>query len=392
VQEAACELGMGAISVLKFGGSSFANPAAYNTVARYLARRVAAGELLCVVVSAMSGTTGRLFELLDAITPDALPEDRDAVLGTGEVLASALVRAALVAEHIQAVSLNAFQLGWCASDTFTRGQLISYPAKCISAALQRAQVAVISGGQATTQDGRLVMLGRNSSDLTAIAAAVALGCQSVTIFSDVEGVFTADPYRFANTLLIPRLSYRQAHAYSEFGAKVLYSACIKLAEQHRVRIKCASLLNEDHASYGTEIAEEGTGVQVCLPDNFVVCRPTMVESLCGAANRDSGEWTELLPIVGWPGYVAARLDDHYRQMVAAGRLVTADDLSLIVSFSGDEVPQAYAAPRGERLSRAQAIHDELLIDSPFQEVHRRVSKARGTHSGVFLGSSEAAAV
>jgi uridylate kinase len=379
------------VAVLKFGGSSFASPAAYKMVAQYLAKRVASGQRLCVIVSAMSGTTGRLAELLGAIVADARPEDRDAVLGTGEILAAALVRAAVVAEGVEAVSLNAFQLGWCASDNFTCGKLINFPHTCISAALERAQVVVISGGQATNKDGRLVMLGRNSSDLSAIAVAAALSRQSVTIFSDVEGVFTADPYRLANTRLIPRLSYRQANAYSQCGAKVLYSACIELAEQHQIRIQCASLANDGRAYNGTEISNEGFGIQVCLPDNFVIYRP-MADPNSGLKCGDIGNSGGPIPVVNLPGHFAARLDDSQRRLIAAEAVIPSEDLSVIVSFSGDDTMRAYAVRKDEMLPRAQAIHDDLLFSTPFQQVSRRPSKQRGTHSGVFNCPSEATAV
>lgn len=180
------------IEVWKFGGSSFLTPEAYQRVSKVIAKRTHQGKKLCVVVSAMSGTTGRLAELLDAVAPQHTNEDRDAVLGTGEALAAALVRAALNKTGVTATSLNAFQLGWRATNRFANGELIHTPEDAIRVALTTHSVVVISGGQAL-HDQRLVMLGRNSSDLTAIAVAASLGLQKTTIFSDIEGVCSADP-------------------------------------------------------------------------------------------------------------------------------------------------------------------------------------------------------
>lgn len=379
------------ISVLKFGGSSFTSPSAYRTVARYLASRALSGERLCVIVSAMSGTTGRLSELLCAIAPEAQPEDFDAVLATGEILASALVRAALVAEDVNAISLNAFQLGWRASDKFTSGQLMSFPDSCMSAAFDRAQVVVVSGGQATTEDGRLVMLGRNSSDLTAIAAAVALKCNSVTMFSDVEGVFTADPYRLANTRLITSLSYRRAITYSQFGAKVLYSGCIELAQQHHIRIQCASLAVEGNVYYGTEISEDGLGIQVCMPENFLICRFADTPKDY-ATPLHIGKAPHLMSAVNRGGYFAARVDDSYHRMVAGGALINCDDLSPILAFARDGSMEVHAVARDERVPYAQAIHEVLLAGCPFREPISRLDKQRGTHTNVFSSHAEAAAL
>jgi aspartate kinase len=379
------------ISVLKFGGSSFANPAAYGTVARYLAHRVTLGEKLCVIVSAMSGTTGRLSELLCAISPEALPEDFDAVLGAGEILASALVRAAVAARGVSAVSLNAFQLGWHASGDFTCGQLTGFTDSRISAALERASVVVVAGGQATTTDGRLVMLGRNSSDLTAVAAAVALRCESVTLFSDVEGVFTSDPYRLVNARLIPKLSYQRASAYSRFGAKVLYLRCIELAQRHRIRIQCASLTADGSAHYGTQISDDGHGVQVCMPENLPICRIANVPTDCATA-IDIDESPNLIPVVNLRGYFAACLTDSYHRMIDGGALIGCDDLCPVVAFAGDGSMHVYAVPVEQRVMRAQEIHDNLLIGCPFGEPIRKPSKQRGTHTNVFGDLSQAASL
>jgi aspartate kinase len=393
VEPSLSALGRGPVSVLKFGGSSFASPEAYHVVARYLAARVASGERLCVVVSAMSGTTGRLSELLHAIAPSPQPEDVDAVLATGEVLASGLVRAALVMHGVSAVSLNAFQLGWRASDSFTAGKLTHFPNAAIFAALQRASVVVISGGQATTEDGRLVMLGRNSSDLTAIAVAEAMQCPSVTIFSDVEGVFTADPYRFTNTRLIPRLGFRQAKAYSQWGAKVLYIGCIELAERHRVRIQCASLSSDGHVHLGTEIAEEDSpGIQVCLPEKIVICRPGGDVRTLIAAYHGRGPDAEPVRVENRQEHFAVRLDDDFRQLAAAGIAIAAEDLAPVFSFSMDGSVRAHAFRNDDRLSRAQELHDRLLVGTPFPEARRQLNKQRGIYSGVYGSFAEETAV
>lgn len=379
------------VSVLKFGGSSFATPAAHRAVASYLARRAAAGEKLCVIVSAMSGTTGRLSELLSAVCPDALPEDVDAVLGAGEILAAALVRAAVAAQGVSAVSLNAFQLGWHASDNFTSGQLTCFTDSRISAAFERVSVVVVAGGQATTTDDRLVMLGRNSSDLTAVAAAVALRCESVTIFSDVEGVFTTDPYRLANARLIPQLSYQLASAYSRFGAKVLHSGCIGLAQRHHVRIQCASLAADGNACYGTRISDDGDGVQVCMPEDLRICRLATIPTDRAAA-IDMEESPHLIPVVNLRDHFAARLTDSYRRMIDGGVLIDRDDSSAVVAFAADGRMHVYAVPVEQRVPQAQDIHDRLLIGCSFAETTRQPSKRRGTHTDVFGELSEAASL
>jgi aspartate kinase len=371
------------LAVLKFGGSSFATPHAYHRVARYLAARVAQGERLCVIVSVMSGTTGRLSELLHAIVPSPQAEDVDATLGTGEILAAALVRATLVANGVAAISLNAFQLGWRARGNFTAGRLADIPADAITDALQRAPVVVISGGQATSEDGRLVMLGRNSSDLTAIAVAAALQCESATIFSDVEGVFTADPFRLASASLIPQLGYRYAKAYSEWGAKVLHAGCVAFAERHGVLIRCASLDADGQAHFGTRITHEGNGVQVCLPEHLVICRPGCGRAAFVEAIGPLGPAGECVPVVGMPDACAVLPDDRYRSLVAAGIAVTVENLLPIAAFHFDGRLSVHAAPREHRDARAQALHDALVGEARFPKPTRLPEKGRGSHSAVF---------
>ncbi|MGB3314946.1 MAG: hypothetical protein WBB85_11080, partial [Albidovulum sp.] len=252
------------VDVWKFGGSSFATTAAYRHVAQAIARQVHQGHRVCLVVSAMSGTTGRLSEMLHDIAPGASAEDRDAVLGTGEILAAALVRAALRDAGVPATSLNAFQLGWRAGGDFADGRLDDLPPDAIHAAFETAAAVVISGGQALSGD-RLMMLGRNSSDLSAIAAAKILGVDEVTIFSDVEGVCTADPYFIDSAAMISRLSYRHARLFAQAGAKILHERCIALAAENHIRIQCASLRADGTICRGTVVGQDGEGIQVCVP-------------------------------------------------------------------------------------------------------------------------------
>lgn len=368
------------VHVLKFGGSSFVSPEAYHVVARHLVERATRGERLCVVVSAMSGTTGRLSELLHSIAPSPESQDVDAVLGTGEILASALVRAALSAHRVGTTSLNGFQLGWRASGDFREGRLTDFPETVIADALRRVPIVVISGGQATTDDNRLIMLGRNSSDLTAVAVAVAMRCPTVTIYSDVEGVFTADPYELANTSLIPRLGYQQAQAYSQWGAKVLHSGCIELAQRHHVRIQCASLTSDGRTLLGTEIAEVGSGVQVCLPNNVVICRALGNAFGRTAASRLA---SELFAVTARPDHFAATPNSRYKELTAAGVVATVDELAPVASFPLEGALQIHAVPKAERLTRAQEIHDFLVKGMSFPKQHRQLLKQRGSHSGVY---------
>ncbi|MDQ1659906.1 MAG: aspartate kinase [Cryptosporangiaceae bacterium] len=227
------------IGVLKFGGSSFLGLDGYGSVARYLADRVAAGERLVCVVSAMSGTTGRLLEAARALDPDLEPEVQDEILATGEMVSAGFLRAALRAEGISALSLCAPQLGLRSDGP----ELTAAGAGPVRSALASHSVVVVAGGQAIDGGGRVRMLGRNRSDLTAVVLAAALQLPGCEIFSDVAGVYTADPYVVPSARLLPGVSYAQCEAMAAAGAKVLHGASVAVAREHAVRISCRALVD-----------------------------------------------------------------------------------------------------------------------------------------------------
>ncbi len=371
-------------SVLKFGGSSFSDPTAYRRVARYIARRVQNGEEICVVVSAMSGTTGRLAELLEAIAPHARLDDRDAVLGTGEMLAAALTRAALVAAGVEAVSLNAFQCGWRAAGAFGGAKLAAAPPDSLKAAFAIAPVVVLAGGQAASADRRLMMLGRNSSDLTAVAAASSLECPSVTIFSDVEGVCTADPHRIRGTRILPELGFDVARHYAKAGAKVLYEGCIDAAERHDISIRCASLGDDgETVAVGTTIGRTGHGVQVCLDGRAEIWKPQEAYAPRWRLIATNLAAPEMTPVVNWPGHFAIHPDYPGFAALAQQRNDDGPALVPIVHFDKAGVQTVFAAEPDGAIDIAQNLHDRLLENNAFDRLAKPLPKRRGTNSDVY---------
>lgn len=224
--------------VLKFGGSSFADLEGYPRVARHVALRAAGGRPVVVVVSAMSGTTGRLLHTLEQIAE--APPDRTAamLLTTGETVSVALLAAALAAEGVPARPLAAAETGLLAAGPADRAELERAGAGPVRAALAECPVVVLPGGQGVDAAGRVVMLGRNSSDLSAVAVAGALGAPVCELFSDVPGVCTADPFLVPGARVLPRIGYGGVRRMSRYGAKVVHERAVEWAERTGVRLHC----------------------------------------------------------------------------------------------------------------------------------------------------------
>jgi aspartate kinase len=244
------------LAVLKFGGSSFIELTDYQRVARYADGRAAADTRVLVVVSGMSGTTGRLLEAARAIDPALQPEVQDQILATAEMLSASFLRAALEARGRRATDLWAEHLGIVATGPATRAQIAEIDPTPIRDALRSCQVVVVAGGQAARPDGRITMLGRNSSDLTAVALAAMLGAATCEIFSDVPGVYSADPYLVPSAALMSRVSYAQCVAMAASGAKVLHTGAVLAARAAGLTITCRALSPDGQAATGTVIGME----------------------------------------------------------------------------------------------------------------------------------------
>lgn len=266
--------------ILKFGGSSFLDPEDYRRVARHIADRLAAGEnKIVAVVSAMSGATANLKAVMLEVNKQASPSNFDAALATGEMLSACLLEAGISQLGISVLSLNGYSLGMRTNSDFGRASLERVDPQPIKAALQKHDVIVAAGAQAIDQSGRLTFLGRNSSDLTAIVIASMLGEHACEIYSDVPGVFTADPYLVPGAQLIPEIAYAMIAQMSRYGAKVLHHRAVEYAEKHSVTIVCKSL-TDNGAVMGTIVTGHGNAPSV------IVARDAAVISCASLAERD----------------------------------------------------------------------------------------------------------
>ncbi|MBX4938849.1 aspartate kinase [Rhizobium binae] len=268
-------------TIVKFGGSSFRDPCHYARVARYLAElRAEGGSKIVAVVSAMSGMTDELKSTVLGVNREATPSNLDATLAIGEMLSACLLEAAVSRLGIPVTSLNGYVLGIRTNSDFGRASVESVDPQPIRAALQEHDIVVVAGGQAVDESGRLTFLGRNSSDLTAVVIAAMLGGQVCEIYSDVKGVYTADPHLVPGARLIPKIGYGTIAQMSRQGAKVLHHRAVDYANKHAVTIVCKALTNNGAAT-GTVI----TGHEYSR--SVTVARDTAVLAVASVAERDA---------------------------------------------------------------------------------------------------------
>ena len=249
---------MSQLIVQKYGGSSVADPEKIASVARRVAGSAAEGHRLVVVVSAMGKTTDSLLALASALTSSPDPREMDMLLATGEQVTIALLAMALQSLGRPARSFTGAHVGLYTDDAHTRARIRRIGAERINAALDAGQVAVVAGFQGTTETGEITTLGRGGSDLTAVALAAALKADVCEIFTDVDGVYTADPNVVPDARKLARVSYDEMLEMASLGAKVLQARSVEFAKKYGVPVHVRSTFKPDP---GTLVTREDDSME-----------------------------------------------------------------------------------------------------------------------------------
>jgi aspartate kinase len=239
--------------VQKYGGTSVGNPERIKNVAARVAKYHAKGDQIVVVVSAMSGVTDNLIKLAKEIMP--LPNERemDMLLATGEQTTIALTAIALHALDVRAVSMTGAQAGIVTDGVHTKAKIQNITPKRIHELLDERNVVIVAGFQGQTLEGQVTTLGRGGSDLTAIALAAALKADLCQIYTDVDGVYTADPRIVSGAKKLEEISYDEMLELASLGAKVMQSRSVEFAKKFGVVFEVRSSLNDNP---GTLVKEE----------------------------------------------------------------------------------------------------------------------------------------
>ncbi|MBE0540100.1 MAG: aspartate kinase [Verrucomicrobia bacterium] len=242
-----------ALIVQKYGGTSVANTDRIKNVAARVARYRAQGDQVVVVVSAMSGVTDGLIKLAKAIAPLPSEREMDMLLATGEQQTIALAAIALQALNVPAVSLTGAQAGIVTDGVHTKARIHNITPKRTHELLDQGNVVIVAGFQGETMDGQITTLGRGGSDLTAIALAAALKADLCQIYTDVDGVYTADPRIVPGANKLEEISYDEMLELASLGAKVMQSRSVEFAKKFGVVFEVRSSLNDNP---GTIVKEE----------------------------------------------------------------------------------------------------------------------------------------
>src|SRR6185436_6150178 len=196
-----------ALIVQKYGGTSVGNPERIKNVARRVAKYRERGEQVVVVVSAMSGVTDNLIKMAKEIMPLPSEREMDMLLATGEQTTIALTAIALHSLNVEAISLTGAQAGIVTDGVHTKAKIQNITPKQVHALLDDGCVVIVAGFQGQTVEGQITTLGRGGSDLTAIALAAALKADLCQIYTDVDGVYTADPRLVPTARKLDEISY-----------------------------------------------------------------------------------------------------------------------------------------------------------------------------------------
>ena len=242
-----------ALIVQKYGGSSVKDTERIKNVAKRVAAHRQKGDQIVVVVSAMGGGTDNLIKLASEINKQPSEREMDMLLATGEQATIALLAMALHSLDLEAVSLTGAQAGIITDEVHTKAKIKNISPREVHAMLDTENVVIVAGFQGMTLDGRITTLGRGGSDLTAIALASTLEADLCQIYTDVDGVFTADPNLVSDARKLNEISYDEMLELSSLGARVMQSRSVEFAKKFNVTFEVRSSLNNNP---GTIVKEE----------------------------------------------------------------------------------------------------------------------------------------
>ena len=251
-----------ALLVLKFGGTSVATIPAIENVANKVSQEIKLGHKVAVVVSAMSGVTNQLVTYCSSISQLYDSREYDAVVASGEQVTSGLLALALQKRGVKARSWQGWQVPIVTDDVHGKARIRAVETEMLQASLDAGEVAVIAGFQGIAPSGRVTTLGRGGSDTSAVAIAASLKAARCDIYTDVDGVYTADPRIVNRAKKIPKISYEEMLEMASVGAKVLQTRSVELAMKEKVPVQVLS-------SFDSAVGSDIPGTMVMDEESIV---------------------------------------------------------------------------------------------------------------------------
>jgi len=278
-----------ALVVQKYGGTSLADAERIRAVAEHVARSTRDGAQVVVVVSAMGKTTDDLIRLAAEVSSSPPPREYDMLVSVGERVSASLLCMALADFGVPAASFTGSQAGIITTTEHTRARIIEVRGDRLRDAMAEGKVPVVAGFQGVSTDREVTTMGRGASDTTAVALAAALGASMCEIYTDVTGVFSADPRVVPTARRLPRISFEEMLEIAATGGRVLMLRSVEFARRYRVQLHVRSSFTWEP---GTVVTEEG---------------PDMEQAVVTAVTHDTSEAKVTVSGVPDRPGVAARL-------------------------------------------------------------------------------------
>ncbi|MBX7147053.1 MAG: aspartate kinase [Alphaproteobacteria bacterium] len=363
--------------VLKFGGSTFTDTEDFFKIAYFLRNRLQTdSKKLVVVVSAMSGLTEQMRELALSVNPNISPEAVDSFLPLADTMGANLLRIALEACGVSVSVLTGYQINILTDSHFSRARLRSFSSHAMLDTFVEKDVVIVPGGQATDIKNRPTWLGKNSSDLTAIILAVALGLPKCEIYSDVAGIYSADPNLIDNTRLLPSVPFESVLEMSLSGAKVMHHRAISFAQQHGVDIVCH--LNHSDYHIGTSIGK-GTPVKAVIVDqrSVVLSFENEEQALNAMEFLKEDNVPIVIPDANKPHIIVVTCGffDVKKFLHQKGVSVNIEPGKLLTKFTEENGIERFIVPDDKLIEIGQQIHNQLYELQEEPENNSRVNNS-----------------
>jgi aspartate kinase len=287
-----------ALIVQKYGGTSVGSTERIRSVARRIARYHRDGHQLVVVVSAMSGETNRLLALAKEISPDPDPRELDVIAATGEQVTIGLLAIALHELGLKARSYTGGQVRVLTDNAYTKARILDVDVEPIRKDLAAGTVAIVAGFQGVDADGNITTLGRGGSDTSGVALAAALDADECQIYTDVDGVYTADPRIVPEARRLEKITFEEMLEMASLGSKVLQIRSVEFAGKYKVKLRVLSSFDDpENTATGTLITfEEDETMEQAIISGIAFNRDEAKISLMGVEDRPGIAYAILGPV------------------------------------------------------------------------------------------------
>ena len=268
--------------VQKYGGSSVANIERIKNVAKRIAAYKKNGNSLVVVVSALGDTTDELLQLAHKVTASPNEREIDMLISTGEQVSVALLAMAVHRMGVDAISFTGGQVGIITDHSHTKARIIDVSADRIKNELKKGKVVIVAGFQGINPKQEITTLGRGGSDITAVALAKALGADMCEIYTDVEGVYTADPRVVRDARKLSRISYEEMLELASLGAQVMQARSMEVAKKFSVPLHIRSSFTNKE---GTIISKEVKAMEEVLVSGVTMNKSEAKVTICDVPDK-----------------------------------------------------------------------------------------------------------